>query len=138
MAREVVTRESTAVEPGLAPSEQNVEWIPTEDFQEIYANILVSEPAVWDLRIRLGTLDQSVQPIKVNYHTALNIPWAQAKLAAFYLRVVLAAHEAQNGKIPIPASVRPRDPAGANLPQEMSPDLLQRLQRIYAEFVESI
>ena len=48
--------------------------------------------------------------IVVEQHTAMNIPWIQAKLMIYYLKVQVAIYEQQHGPIRIPTSVLPPEP----------------------------
>lgn len=78
------------------------------EYIERYANNCQGESSVWDLRLRFGTLDQSThQSPTVRWHTAINMPWAQAKLLVYLLQMHIAFHEAQTGQIKIAANVMP-------------------------------
>jgi hypothetical protein len=80
---------------------------PGPDFDSVYANNARFEISVWDLKIVFGQLDQSSEKPVVDWHTAVTLPWVQAKLLSYYLQVNLAAYEAEQGRIRIPASVAP-------------------------------
>jgi hypothetical protein len=88
-----------------------------EDFESLYANHLAAEHSVWDLKVIFGILDQSVQPNQVVQHTSINLPWTQVKLAVYYLEAAIALQEFNNGKIVIPPSVLPPDPATIDTPE---------------------
>ena len=81
---------------------------PTEDLTADYANNTYFESSVWDLKIVFG--EWSGETKSVDWHTSMTIPWAQAKLMAYYLGVNIAAHELSLGKIPFPDSVIPPEP----------------------------
>ena len=55
-----------------------------------------------------GILDQSGQnQLRVEQHTAMIIPWAQAKLLVYFIQLQIGAYEFQNGKISIPKTLLP-------------------------------
>lgn len=108
-----------------------------EDFAALYANNVQAESSVWDLKVIFGILDQSSQPPKVVQHTSINLPWAQIKLLSFYLRVNLAIHEAQNGKVLTPPSIMPPDPDKLAL-TGFTPELHNILRELYKEFIATV
>jgi hypothetical protein len=73
-----------------------------------YANNTFFEPSVWDLKIVFG--EWSGRANSIDWHTSITLPWAQAKLMAYYLEVNVAAHELRMGKIPFPSSMVPQEP----------------------------
>ena len=79
-----------------------------EDLTTDYANSVFFEASVWDLKIVFG--EWSGQTKSVDWHTSMTIPWAQAKLMAYYLAVNVRAHELRMGKIPFPDSMIPPEP----------------------------
>jgi len=116
-----------------------VEFVRDEDFESLYANSVISEISVWDLKLVFGILDQSKIPHRVVQHTSINIPWVQAKLWAYWTHTLLAVHEHQNGKVTIPASILPPDPA--TVPTEgldVPPELREKLSQIYKTFIASL
>jgi hypothetical protein len=82
----------------------------SEEFASLYANNVQYESSVWDLKMVLGELDQSVTPNAVEQHTAVILPWQQAKLAAYFLIVNTMIYEATNGKMPFPSRIIPQRP----------------------------
>ena len=85
----------------------------TEDFESRYANNIQYETSEWDIKMLFGKLDlrgANVGKVAVEQHTAMNIPWVQAKLLIYYLSVQVAIHERLNGQIKIPPSVLPPVP----------------------------
>jgi hypothetical protein len=80
-----------------------------EDYTSLYANNVRFESSVWDLKLIFGELDQSEGKEVIEQHTAITLPWAQAKLLMHFLNVQIAAHELTFGKIPIPPSVVPQE-----------------------------
>ena len=82
----------------------------SEEFASLYANNVQFENSVWDLKIILGELDQSRTPTTVEQHTAVILPWQQAKLTAYYLVVNTMIYEATNGRMAFPAGIIPPRP----------------------------
>jgi len=96
------------------PSE-NIQTTPRpfrrpDDFASLYANNVQFETSVWDLKLLFGQLDQSETPNFVEQHTAVTLPWVQAKLCAYFLTLNVLINQALNGKIEIPNSVMPTRP----------------------------
>ncbi len=81
-----------------------------EDFASLYANNVIFEKSVWDLKMIFGQLDQSQQQFVVEQHTAITVSWSHAKLMAYLLAVNVALHEIDNGLVTIPPSVIPSVP----------------------------
>ena len=98
-----MAEDATSQPVRLSPSE-------SEDFSTDYANNVQFEPSVWDLKLIFGQLDQRPGKAIVDYHTAITIPWIQAKILSYYLQLNIAAYEHTNGRISVPASVIPRIP----------------------------
>jgi Protein of unknown function (DUF3467) len=88
-----------------------------EDFSSLYANNVSYEASVYDLKLLFGQSDLSRN--RVELHTAMTIPWLQAKLMAHYIQMNVAVYEAENGKIKIPARMHP---------PELSTDFSEELQ----------
>jgi hypothetical protein len=78
-----------------------------DDVSEAYANNIYYEASSWDLKLIFGQLDQSGGKAKIELHTAITIPWAQARLMIYWLRGHIEAHELVNGKIDFPPTVIP-------------------------------
>jgi len=81
----------------------------TEDaIESDYANSVYFVPTVWDLKVVFGELMASGKG--VDWHTSITMPWAQAKLMAYFLNINIAAHESTNGIIRVPEVVLPPVP----------------------------
>jgi hypothetical protein len=103
-----------------------------EDFYEAYANNVLLEQSVWDLKLIFGQLDQSGgKTATIQLHTAITLPWAQAKILSYWLRGHLDAYEITNGKIPIPSSIIPSE---LTAPSEEIKKSEPNAERIYALF----
>ena len=76
-------------------------------FEDVYANNARFEASAWDLKILFGQLEQHTGTPTIDWRTAVTIPWSQAKILSYYLRLNLAFHEFQNGPISIPGRVVP-------------------------------
>jgi hypothetical protein len=92
------------------PSAQYPPFERDEDFESVYANNINFEASVWDLKLIFGLLDQSNNKQTVRQHTAISIPWVQAKLLLYFLEVNIGAYEADYGVIRVPAAVTPPVP----------------------------
>jgi hypothetical protein len=108
-----------------------------DDFETLYANSVIAESSVWDLKVIFGILDQSSQPHKVVQHTSVNLPWTQIKLLTYSMRASLLVHEAENGKVIIPNSVMPPDPDKLDL-SSLPPALVESLRKLYKEFLSTL
>ena len=80
----------------------------TDSFDEVYANNSRFEPSVWDLKLIFGQLAQHEAGPGEDWHTAVTVPWIQAKLLSYYLRLNLAYHEHQHGPFNVPSAVSPQ------------------------------
>lgn len=109
-----------------------------ENVRTIYANNFSFEFSVWDLKIRLGQLNQQkgVAQSVIDWHTAVTIPWFQVNFLAYYLRANIAWYEHQNGKLPIPSGLIPPPPAAPSGEQATDPKAVEWYEistRLYAE-----
>ncbi len=132
-------QQSTQDTQAPAPPAPPLQIVRDDDYTNLYANNLHTELSVWDLKVIFGILDQSSQPNKIVQHTAINLPWAQVKLASYYLQVAVILHEAQNARINIPVQLRPIDPS--IIKQEladMPPEAKEKIANIYKSFMASL
>ncbi len=79
----------------------------SENFSEDYANNVFFQLTWWDLKVLFGEFNQVRKPPAVEYHTAITIPWSQAKIMSYFLQVQIAYYEATNGPIKIPSGAIP-------------------------------
>ncbi len=113
----------------------------TENFTSVYANNALFQPSAWDLKIIFGQLDQASGKDIVKQQVAVTIPWAQAKLALYYLRLQVEAMEIQSGKIPIRGDLIPPEPPPLTPEQEGIPGskkILEIIQKLREEFIASL
>jgi hypothetical protein len=102
-----------------------------------YANNAKYEASLWDFKIHFGQLQIQPDANRVDWHTVVTIPWLQAKLLYYFVRVNVAYHEHDNGQMKIPASVLPPMPIAPTKEQaEKDPDWLEMYEihrKIYEE-----
>lgn len=82
------------------------------DKPDFYANNVLLESSVWDLKMHFRQLDQGGNEANLEHRGTVTIPWLQAKLMAFYLQMNIDFHELDNGPIKVPANVMPLTPEG--------------------------
>jgi hypothetical protein len=80
------------------------------DYSSVYANNSHFEASVWDLKIIFGELEQHTGKSLVDWHTAVTMPWAQAKVLVYYLRTNITFHESTQQAIHVPTAVVPTKP----------------------------
>ncbi|MGH7987305.1 MAG: hypothetical protein ACREQX_13585 [Candidatus Binataceae bacterium] len=128
--------------PDDTATQATTEFKRADDFSSSYANSVTFEPSAWDLSVIFGQLEQAPgKTAVVNQRLAVTIPWPQAKLALFWLRLQVEAAELQAGKIPIrmdiiPPEMPPLAPEQANDANVMKFRELYRKAR--EEFVASL
>lgn len=111
----------------------------SNDFTDRYANNINFESTAWDLRLTFGHIDQATNQLVVKQDFAVTIPWPQAKLALFYLRLHVETAEAELGvKIPIRKDLIPPEVLNLEGMQDTDPATI-RLRalwgKIRAEFL---
>ena len=117
-------------EQAKTPEQPKLENARDESFENFYANNIQFESTLWDLRMFFGQVDLATQ--KIVQHTAMNIPWPQAKIAAYYMVVNLVINQAMNGIVFLPEFVipprpKPSDPAA----QQFGPRTIEYLGWIH-------
>lgn len=125
---------------GERPSELKYER--TDNFTSAYANNAYFESSAWDLKIVFGQLDQPTgkAPL-IRQNIAITIPWAQAKLALYYLRLNVEVNELQNGKISIREDLLPAEPKLPTPEQENNPlakQMYDLIRKLRADFIGSL
>jgi hypothetical protein len=94
----------------------------TSDFINTYANSVMFESSAWDLRLLFGQLDQVSGAGIIKQHLGVTIPWPQAKLMLFWLRLqVEAAEMGVNARIPIRKDLLPQEAPELTPEQEQDP-----------------
>jgi len=122
--------------------------IPTEapsaaerstDFRTYYANNILFESTAWDMKLTFGHIDRATAPLLVMNDCSVTIPWPQAKLALFWLRLHVEMAEAEiEGKIPIRKDLLPLElPETLSGLDEVAAQRFREVyQRIRAEFLK--
>jgi hypothetical protein len=75
------------------------------EFVNRYANHVVLQAAIWDVKMLFGQLDQTVGKNAVVQDTAVTLPWTQVKIFSYLLQQQLIAHELQFGRIIVPQGI---------------------------------
>jgi hypothetical protein len=116
-----------------SPAETNIDHRRSSQFMSRYANNSYIESSIWDLRLTFGELDQALGPQVVTQHTAITVPWNQAKLLFHFLRVHLAAYEAEHGKIEIPKRMLRELPP--EIPADTDPKVWEAIYKAHQQTV---
>jgi hypothetical protein len=121
----------------VIPASPDIEFQRAENFISLYSNNVNFEPTAWDIKIVFGQLDLVGGKGIARQQVAITIPWAQAKLALYYLRLQVAAMEMQSGKIAIRRDLIPPEPPQLTPEQEAIPssrelrDLILKIREEY-------
>jgi hypothetical protein len=111
----------------------------TDDFVSTYANNVYFEASAWDLKLVFGQLDQPIgSPALIRQNIAIAVPWAQAKLIAYFIRLHVEANDIQNGKVSIRPDLLPPPPPPLTEEQANDPaakKLFELVTKLRAEFV---
>jgi hypothetical protein len=112
------------------------------DYFEVYANQALYEASAWDLKIIFGSLDQSTGVARIKKTFAVNVPWAQVKLAIFGLGFQVAVEELQDGKIRIrPALIPPEVPPPTEDQEKAAPlsrPIHEAYMRLREQFIREL
>lgn len=110
----------------------------SDDFGEVYANNVLFETSVWDLKVIFGQLDQAMGVVQ--QHTAVTIPWTIAKLALYHLQSQVAAYEIVYGPIKLSSEILPVEP-GSLEPPFKGNAVLERvheeIKKLHKEFISA-
>ncbi len=103
----------TETKPQSSTPQQIVERAP--NFTAFYSNNIYFESTAWDMKLTFGHIDQATGTVVIKNDCSVTIPWPQAKLALFWLRLHVELAEAEVGvKIPIRKDLYP-----AELPEKL-------------------
>jgi hypothetical protein len=108
----------------------------SEDFATGYANQIRFETSSWDLKIVFGQLDQSTGTPSVEWHTAMTIPWPQAKIGLYFLQANVAIYEQLFGKIQMPWDVIPPPPTPPSAEEAQKQPRAQSVYETLLQFYE--
>jgi hypothetical protein len=95
------------MEETVGPSTPPQEFRRTADYSSKYTNNVQFEPSVWGLKTLFGELALLDGKLIVEQHTAISMPWIQAKIMGYFLQFQIAVFEHDHGKIAIPDGVIP-------------------------------
>jgi len=108
-----------------------------DDFSAVYANNVRLEWSAWDLKLFFGQLEQHTAKAEINWHTAVTIPWMQAKILEYYLRANIAFYEKTNGPLNVLPNLRPPQPERPSEDQvkadPKSIELWEMYKKLYTE-----
>jgi hypothetical protein len=114
------------------------------NFSTHYANNIYFESTAWDMKLTFGHIDQATGTIVIKHDFAVTIPWPQAKLALFWLRLHVELGEAEVGvKIPIrrdllPAELPEKFPEPADEGDQKMKLFRETYNRLRAEFLSTL
>jgi hypothetical protein len=116
-----------------APSTQ-LERKRIDEFAVKYANNVYVASSAWDVQLLCGQLDQGV----ILDHTAVTIPWAQAKILHYILEMQLIGHEAEMGRIQLfPGAIKTVHPQVPQFAKDGYPNPEEtwgRIRKLYEDF----
>jgi hypothetical protein len=92
------------------PPSTGIDLRRSDSLANVYSNHTHLESSGWDVKIIFGEIDQSIGPNTVVQHTAITMPWGQAKILAYFLQIHLAAHEVALGRVQIAPNIIPNIP----------------------------
>jgi Protein of unknown function (DUF3467) len=133
-------RDKTVAIPGSSEARPNVEVKrDEEEFFSTYANSVIVESNVFDMKLIFGLLDQR-DPLHaiINQFLSVNISWVEVKLLLYWMQVHLASHELENGKVRVPPKAFPTEIPAEPPPPFDSPlgrEAFEVLRKMRAEFV---
>jgi hypothetical protein len=113
---------------------QDTASVPDE-LEAEYANNVMFEATIWDLKLIFGEFSQLLRNGNVEWHTSITMPWAQAKLLAYYLTANVIAHEIRVGTIQIPAPVVPPEWPTPDPTDAVAVEIHKRLQDLHSRFM---
>ena len=108
-----------------------------ENMEVVYANNSHIDGTIWDLQIVFG--EYSPRTREVDWHTTVTMPWAQAKLMAYFLQVQVAVYEFGHGEIRIGSNLIPGPlPPPTDPNDEREKNLRVRLTALREAFIASL
>jgi hypothetical protein len=123
-----------------ATEQPSVEW--STEFRAYYSNNVNYESTAWDMKLTFGHIERATAPVLVKNDCSVTIPWPQAKLALFWLRLHVEMAEAEiAGKIPIRKDLLPPE-LPEQTPEVLEEPNMQRFREVYerlrAEFLKAV
>jgi len=117
------------------------EFERASDFTTRYANNINFESTAWDMKITFGHVERATDPVVIRHDFAVTIPWPQAKLALFWLRLHVETTEAEVGaKIPIRKDLIPPELPQVDAQKEDAAmkQFREIYERLRTEFLASV
>jgi len=71
--------------------------ITSDEINTDYANNIAIQSTVWDLKIVFGEYSNTLN--SVDWHTSMTMPYATAKLLAYYLQINVEPYDIYNGEL---------------------------------------
>jgi hypothetical protein len=111
-----------------------------EDYESLYANSVYFQPSEWDMKLIFGELDTKDNTAFVEQHTAITLPWLQAKIMHYFLTLQLGVYE-MNHRIEIPPNLMPpapTPPTGESENDPVAQRTFQYIKKMREQFIASI
>ena len=107
-----------------------------EDYESLYANSVYFQPSEWDLKLTFGEVDNDPTDNStfVEQHTAISVPWLQAKLMSYFLTLQLGVYEMTHGEIIVPASLMPPEYSSDTTSDEATKEIQAFIEKTRKEF----
>ncbi len=118
--------------------QKGIQYKPSEEFVNLYANNAQLLSSNWDLEITFGQLDQKQGPNVVVQTGSVTLPWPAAKVLWYFLTLHLMGHEFDFGRVIIPAGIIPEFPAQKSKEfASIKEEAFQAVRRFYLDFIKT-
>ncbi len=122
----------------MTDTHKPINYQKSDSFRTGYANNTYLENTAWDLKLLFGEVDQSKGDNVVVQHTAITIPWPQAKVLLYFLSMHVMFRELELGRITIPPDVinepmPPEESLAKKFPNSMK--LYEATKKLYDDFM---
>ncbi len=137
------SKTATTHTPIATPVQQQFELRRnSEIFFSLYANNVQVESNLFDLKLVFGVLDlRNATKPSVDQISGVNLSWPEVKLLLYFMKLHLALHELENGKVKIPTSALPPEIPSVLPPQFNNPTgraAFELMRRLRAEFIATL
>jgi uncharacterized protein DUF3467 len=133
-----MSEDNTTSSPPPAPA---LVFDRMEGFTSLYANNVIFEGNAWDLKMKFGQVELIEGQTHIKLNAEISIPWAQAKLLIYWLRLQVESMEIQSGKIAIRRDILPPEPPALSPEDVENPDSVKMHEfaiKAHAEFLASL
>jgi len=115
--------------------------IASDEINTDYANNIAIHPTVWDLKIVFGEYSNTLNTVE--WHTSMTMPYATAKLLAYYLQMNVELYEIYNGRVALPTGSLPAAPPPVPTQQDGTIDpkakeIFETLQILHKRLMDSL